>query len=85
MFPFFGLVLCITALTNFLDGCYYHLPQADALHDDIAWVVGPGSICLLLSLFLKPIDIIMHMVLPVVKEDPLLDDGFQGSSFELPS
>jgi hypothetical protein len=82
LIPLLGLVACITALTNFLDGCYYHLPQADELHADIAWVVGPGAVCLLLSLLLKPVDIILHMLLPVVKEDTLLDE-IQESSFVL--
>lgn len=80
--PFIGLISCIVALTNFLDGCYYHLPQADDLDADIDWIIGPGAVCLLISLVLKPIDIIMHMVLPVVKEDTLMDD-IQESSFQL--
>jgi len=83
LLPVGGLIACIVALTNFLDGCYYHLPQADPLHADIEWVVGPGSICLLVSLVLKPVDIIMHMLIPVIKDDDELMDNMHGSSFAL--
>lgn len=63
--PLLGLVACIVALSSFLEGCYYHLPQADVEHANITWVVGPGAVCLLASLLLKPVDIIMHMLVPV--------------------
>lgn len=82
LIPVIGLIGCITALTNFLDGCYYHLPKADELHSDIDWIVGPGAVCLLMSLLLKPVDIIIHMLVPVVKEDTLMDE-IQESSFQL--
>jgi hypothetical protein len=81
--PVIGLIACITALTNFLNGCYYHLPQADQLHSDISWVVGPGSICLLASLALKPFDIIMHMLIPVTEDEDLIDEIQNSSSFHL--
>lgn len=75
-------VFCMIALTSFLEGCYYHLPRADEFHSEIDWFLGPGSFCLLFSIFLKPFDVILHMVLPVVKEEPMLED-IQEYSFQL--
>lgn len=73
--PVLSMITSMIALENFTNECYYYLPYKDSMSSDITWVVGPGSMCLVFAVVLKPIDIILHILVPVVKgEDEQPDD-----------
>ncbi len=74
-FPVLSMITSLIALENFTDQCYYYLPYKDSFSADITWVIGPGAMCLIIAVVLKPIDIILHILVPVVKgEDEQPDD-----------
>jgi hypothetical protein len=66
---FVGTISTLVALSTYADGCFRNLPDKDASGDDINWGLGPGFSMLLIATFLKPLDMIFHMLLPVVKDD----------------
>ena len=66
---FMGTISTLVALSTYADGCYRELPDQDPFGDDITWSLGPGFSMLLLATFLKPLDMIFHILLPVVKDE----------------
>jgi hypothetical protein len=64
-----GTISTLTALSSYADGCYNNLPSSVDLH------LGPGFCCLLVATLLKPVDVVLHLLLPVpAKEDQSIVD-----------
>ncbi|CAM9291643.1 unnamed protein product, partial [Ectocarpus fasciculatus] len=61
---FIGTITTLSALSAYAEGCYKELPDTDFNGDDITWSLGPGFSMLMLATILKPIDVILHLLLP---------------------
>lgn len=70
---FVGTISTLVALSTYADGCYRNLPDTDPSGDDITWSLGPGFAMLLIATFLKPLDMLLHIILPVVKDEETRD------------
>ena len=64
-----GTLSTLIALSVYADGCYRNLPDKDDAQDDITWHLGPGFTCLLVATLLKPIDFLIHTLMPVEKPE----------------
>ena len=69
-----GFITTLATLGTYVDNCSKLLPDETSLGDDIDWVMGPGFVCLLVATLIKPIDLFVHLIVPVVKPDPENDD-----------
>ena len=62
-----GAFSTLIALSTYADGCYRNLPDKDPIGSEIVWYLGPGFVCLLVATLLKPIDFLIHLLMPVEK------------------
>jgi hypothetical protein len=62
-----GTISTLIALSAYADGCYRNLPDNDGAGNNIVWELGPGFSCLLVATLLKPIDFLIHLLMPVEK------------------
>lgn len=73
-----GTLSSLSSLSLYADGCLNNLPTSDVSGNSITYTFGPGFACLLLATLLKPIDVIVHFVTPVVRDKEsltaLMDD-----------
>lgn len=63
-----GTLSSLSSLSLYADGCLNNLPTSDVLGDSITYSFGPGFACLLLATLLKPFDVLVHFVTPVVRD-----------------
>lgn len=63
-----GTITTLIALSSYSDGCFKNLPDSDS-SGDVEWKLGPGFSLLLVATLLKPVNVIIHMLMPVVKEE----------------
>lgn len=64
-----GTLSSLSSLSAYADGCIHNLPTYDATGASISYHFGPGFACLLLATLLKPIDVFVHLVTPVVHDE----------------
>jgi hypothetical protein len=74
---FFGTLF---SLSSYVQGCSKELPDRSDGGDSIDWVMGPGFICLLIATIIKPIDFFAHLIVPVIKPEPLDDEDVNKKS-----
>ncbi|CAE7569301.1 unnamed protein product [Symbiodinium microadriaticum] len=70
---FVGTMSTLIALSSYADGCYRNLPDEDPRGSEIVWYLGPGFTCLLVATLLKPIDFLIHLLMPVEKPEEETD------------
>ena len=63
-----GTLSTLSSLSLYANGCLNNLPTTDGLGNSIDYTYGPGFACLLLATLLKPIDVFVHLVTPVIRE-----------------
>lgn len=67
-----GCIVTIAALAEYEEGCAVHLGNQAIYFDDyeylLDWNMGPGSICLLISCFLKIYGVFVHVIVPTPHE-----------------
>ena len=68
-----GTLSSLSSLSLYANGCLNNLPTSDNLGDSITYSFGPGFVCLLLATLLKPFDVLVHFVTPVVREEDTFD------------
>lgn len=66
-----GTLSSLSSLSLYADGCLNNLPTANASGDKISYTFGAGFACLLLATLLKPFDVLVHLVTPVVRENEM--------------
>eukprot|EP00602_Paraphysomonas_sp_CaronLab_P003478 CAMPEP_0185024610 /NCGR_PEP_ID=MMETSP1103-20130426/7760_1 /TAXON_ID=36769 /ORGANISM="Paraphysomonas bandaiensis, Strain Caron Lab Isolate" /LENGTH=207 /DNA_ID=CAMNT_0027557627 /DNA_START=158 /DNA_END=781 /DNA_ORIENTATION=+ len=69
-----GTITTLAALSSYADGCYRNLPNDDGSGNELTWYLGPGFTCLLLATFLKPVDVLIHLLTPVGKKEVPLNE-----------
>ena len=63
-----GTITNLIALSSYADLCYTNLPESYN-GVDMDYRLGPAFNCLLVATILKPIDVIIHLLTPVVHPD----------------
>lgn len=63
-----GSLSTLIALSSYVDGCYRNLPSSVA-GVEVDYRLGPGFICLLVPTFLKPLDVVINLFMPVRKDN----------------
>ena len=66
-----GTLSSLSSLSLYADGCLNNLPTIDASGDKISYTFGAGFACLLLATLLKPFDVLVHFVTPVVRDNEM--------------
>ena len=75
-----GSISTLIALSSYVEGCFRNLPSTVA-GEDVDYKLGPGFICLLVPTFLKPLDVVVNLLMPVKKdndESDKLDEVLNG-------
>ena len=62
-----GTLSTLSSLSLYAEGCMNNLPSVDEAGNSYTWEYGPGFACLLLATLLKPADVVLHALTPVVK------------------
>ena len=66
-----GFLTTLASLNAFKIGCYDKVPESidyDGITGDVEWFLGPSWYCLLAAILLKPIDVIIHLLMPTPVE-----------------
>jgi hypothetical protein len=63
-----GTLTTLIALSAYSKVCGYHLPD-EIGGQSIDYEIGPGFVCLLVATLLKPIDVIVNLLMPVLPPD----------------
>mmetsp|Transcript_9314 Transcript_9314/g.14030 ORF Transcript_9314/g.14030 Transcript_9314/m.14030 type:complete len:249 (-) Transcript_9314:45-791(-) len=63
----------LISIATYQEGCYDNLPDETESGSSITYNLGPGFICLLIPQFIKPVEVIVNILTPVVDEEEQSD------------
>jgi hypothetical protein len=62
-------ITILVALASYTRSCYDNFPEESYTGSTVEYSLGPGFICLLIPQLFKPIEVLLNILTPVVREE----------------